>query len=318
MKFDVYEEVKEAKKIAISGHINPDGDCIGACLGMYFYLKKRLPKADIVVLLQSPDSSFRGIPGVDVISSSYEREEIFDVFLLLDTVSSRIGEAEKYFETAKKTINIDHHISNASGCGDVNFIVPTASAASELVYECILPEYMDATIAELLYMGIAHDTGVFKFSNTSPETLRIVAKLMEYGFDFSKLLDETFYEKTYLQNRIQGRIVLDSRLYFDGQVIVGSADRQLMEEFGATKNDFDGVVNQLRVTKGVICAVFLYEKNPGLFKVSMRSSSDEVNVATVATFFGGGGHMRAAGVDIPGNVKDIEEKILAEVKKQIG
>ena len=317
MTFDIYAEVKNANRIAISGHINPDGDCIGSSLALYFYLKKRMPDAEIVVFLEEPEAAFAHIPGADIIASDYNEEACFDAFIALDTTSDRMGKATPYFDAAKKTVNIDHHISNASGCGMVNYVEPEASATSEMVVQMIPKEYMDATIASLLYMGIAHDTGVFKYSNTTAKTLRLVAELLEYEFDFSKLLDETFYEKTFMQNRLLGRIVLDSELYYEDKVIVGQAPQALMDEFGAKKSDFSGVVEQLRVTRGVVCAVFLYQKAPGLFKVSMRSATDDVDVSKVAVAFGGGGHVRAAGVDMKGELSEIKQAILREIEKQL-
>lgn len=316
---NIYEEVKDYNSIAISGHIKPDGDCIGSCLGLFLYLKKRLPEKKITVFLQEPAYAFRNIPGREYVNSKfdYDEENPYEVFIALDTVPSRMGEAEPIFQKAKKTINIDHHISNANGSGMVNYVVPEASATAELVVDVVDFDYMDADIAELLYMGIAHDTGVFKYSNTSADTLRIVAKLMGYGFDFPKLIDETFYEKTYLQNKMQSLVVLDSKLYFNGRLIIGVADRAMMKQHGAEKNDFEGVVNQLRITSGVECAVFMYEKEPGIFKVSLRATSDLIDVAKVTMTFGGGGHVRAAGCDLEGPAEDIIAKLIAEIGKQL-
>jgi len=315
--FDIFEQVKNANTIAISGHVRPDGDCIGSCLGLYLYLKKRMPEARIKVYLEEPDASFKSIPSIGEIDSTFAPADDYDVFILLDTVPERLGDAQPFFDSAKKKINIDHHISNIDGAGDVNYIDPKAAATGMLVYNVIDKAYMDADIAALLYMAIAHDTGVFRFSNTSPDTLRVVADLLEFKFDFSKLLDQTFFEKTYLQNCTQGRIVLDSKLYYDGLVIVGCADASFMKQYGVTKNDFDGVVNQLMLTQNVEAAVFAYEKTPGCFKFSLRSCSDLVNVSQVCQQFGGGGHIRAAGFDFMGTFEEGIEKVLEAIGKQI-
>ena len=106
----------------------------------------------------------------------------------------------------------------------MNYVDPNASSASELVYDLMEENLMDATIAKAIYMGIAHDTGVFQYSNTTPQTLRTAAKLISYGFDFSRLIDETFYEKTYVQNQILGRALLESILFMDGRCIVSAID----------------------------------------------------------------------------------------------
>lgn len=318
-RIDIIQEVKDAASIGISGHIKPDGDCIGSTLALLLYLKKHFPDKVIKLYLQDPGHAFRNIPGREEIDASFEKPmaEAFDVFILLDTVPDRMGNAYPMYQEAKKTINIDHHISNENGAGMVNYVVPTASATAELVYDLMDKAYVDRDIATLIYLGISHDTGIFKFSNTSPKTMRIVAELLEYGFDFSKLIDETYYEKSWTQNKVMGQILLDSQMYYDGKVIVGAIDQNTMKAFGAGKGDFDGVVNQLRITAGVECAVFLYEKEPGLFKISMRASTDLVDVSVIATTFGGGGHVRASGFDCHGEKEAIITRLLEEIGKQV-
>ena len=226
-------------------------------------------------------------------------------------------EAEKYFDQAEKRINIDHHISNAKGSGDVNYVVPTASSASELVYDVIGDKSdIDADIAKALYIGIIHDTGVFQYSNTSPKTMKIAAELISYGFDFPELIDKTFYEKTYVQNQILGRALLESILFMDGKCIVSMIDKKTMAFYNADSHDLEGIVSQLRSTKGVVCAIFMYQTDTLEYKVSLRSNG-AVDVAKVASFFGGGGHVRAAGVTMQGTFYDIVNNLSAQIEKQL-
>lgn len=315
---NIYEEVREAKTIGISGHVRPDGDCVGSVMGLYLYLKKLCKDARIQVMIEEPADIFHCISGVSEISSDFQPvTEQFDVFIALDCEKSRLGEAEKFFDSAKKTVNIDHHISNATGCGDVNYVVPTASSASELVYQVMEDKSaIDEEIAKALYIGIIHDTGVFQYSNTSPQTLEIAAKLIAYGFDFPRLIDSTFYEKTFVQNRIMGQVLTESKLYLDSKCIVGVADIAMMERYRANTKDLDGIVSQLRNTKGVECALFLYEMKEKEYKASLRASGD-VDMAKVASCFGGGGHVKAAGVTMQGDVQEIIEKLIAEIAKQL-
>lgn len=312
---NIYEEVKDAEYIGISGHIKPDGDCIGSCLGMFLYIRKIFPEKKVYVYLEEPSWTFKDIPGYKSIRKSLKQDEVFDVFISLDTVPDRMGEATRYYNAAKKTINIDHHITNPDGKGMINYTVPGASSASELVYNLIPQDAFDKEIAEVLYMGIAHDTGVFRHSNVQPSTLRAAAKLLEYGFDAAKMLDTTFFEKTIEQNKAQGLIVIQSRLYNNNKIIVGSADENFMKENKVKKADFEGVVNQLLLTKGVCVAVFMYIKGDNLVKVSMRSKSDDYNVALVSAHFNGGGHVRAAGCDYTGTIEAAEKDIVAEITK---
>ena len=313
-----YEEVKDAKTIGISGHIRPDGDCVGSCMGLYLYLKKVCPAAAIQVMIERPADVFSCIRGIEEISSDFKPiTEKFDVYIALDSEKSRIGEAEKFFDQAEKRINIDHHISNAGGSGDVNYVVPTASSASELVYDVIGDKSaIDADIAKALYIGIIHDTGVFQYSNTSPKTMKIAAELISYGFDFPELIDKTFYEKTYVQNQILGRALLESILFMDGKCIVSMIDKKTMAFYNADSHDLEGIVSQLRSTKGVECAIFLYQTDTLEYKVSLRSNG-AVDVAKVASFFGGGGHVRAAGVTMQGTFYDIVNNLSAQIEKQL-
>lgn len=315
-KFQLLEECKLAKNIVIAGHIRPDGDCISSCLALYMYLKKRLPDANVKVILEDPSEIFRCIACFDQIESTYTAEGDVDVFFAIDCEKSRLGGTEELFVNAKKRINIDHHISNERGCGDVNYVVPGMSSTAELVYDLLDQQYIDEEIAKAIYIGIAHDTGIFRYSNTSPKTLRIAADLIAYGFDFPAILDATFYEKTYTQNQLLGRALLESIMFMDGKCIVSAINKKTLDFYNATPKDLEGIVNQLRIIKGVECAIFMYEIGNLAFKVSLRSCS-YVDVSKVATYFGGGGHVRAAGCIMNGTFYDVINNISKQIECQM-
>lgn len=313
----ILDEVKGAKSIAVTGHERPDGDCLGSCLAMTLYLKKEMPGTEVDVYLEEPGDSFSCMKGIDLIRDASQKEaqeRVYDVFIVLDCSKDRTGAAENIVDHAKKVINIDHHVSNP-GCGDVNYVKPQISSASELVFELVDEERLNADIAEDIYIGMMHDTGVMKYSNTTPSTMMIAGKLISFGFNFSKIIEETFYEKTYAQNLIMGRTVSESRLHLDGKCISGVVTRERMEEYGVTAKDLDGIINRLQNTKGVACSVFIYELDENRYKVSLRSD-ERVNASTVAQAFGGGGHVRAAGCTMEGSPDEIIEKVLKEVEKQ--
>lgn len=310
----ILDEVINAESIAISGHIRPDGDCVGSCLALYLYLKKTMPHAKISVFLEKPASIFSCIRGVNDIRDASDNQENYDAFIALDCNADRLGTAEPIYDRAGKKINIDHHISN-TGCGDVNYIFPEASSTSELIYELMDAAFLDVEIAKALYIGIIHDTGVFQYSNTSKKTLMIAAELISYGFDFPVLIEETFYEKTYVQNQILGRALLESILFQNGKCIVSTVDKKMMDFYGVQPSDLDGIVNQLRYTKGVECAIFIYEVQFQNYKVSMRSGG-QIDVSVIAQYFGGGGHKRAAGCTINGTVHDVINNLSIQIAKQ--
>jgi len=312
----ILEEVKGAKTIAISGHIRPDGDCVGSCMGLYLYLKKVLPDTEVKVFLEKPSDVFNCISGVEEICEADENDStVYDVFIVLDCSKERLGKAEHLFDLATKKINIDHHISN-SGCGDVNYIRSDASSASELVFELLGEDKLDQDIAKALYVGIIQDTGVFQFSNTLPATLQVAAKLITFGFNFPEIIESTFYEKTFVQNQILGRALLESILFMDGKCIVAVVSKKMMDFYGVNGKDLDGIINQMRNTKGVECAIFLYELETLTYKVSMRSGG-VVDVAKIAQFFGGGGHVRAAGCTMTGTPHDVINNLSAQIELQL-
>ncbi len=312
---NILEECKSAKTIGIGGHIRPDGDCVGSCMSLYLYLKKELPEAEIDVFLQKPADIFSCIEGVEEIHTDFVSEKQYDVFFALDCEKARLGDAEKFFDDAKKTVNIDHHISN-TGSGDLNYIVPDASSASELVYDLLEKDKINEAIAKAIYIGIIHDSGVFQYSNTSPKTLQTAAELIKFGFDFPKLIEETFYQKSYVQNQILGRALLESILFMHGRCVVSSVDKKTMDFYNVDSKDLDGIVNQLRNTKGVDCAVFMYETGVLEYKVSLRSN-EKVNVAKVAEYFGGGGHVRAAGCTMKGTFHDVINNLSLHIEEQL-
>lgn len=314
---NLLKELKGCKTIGITGHTKPDGDCVGAVMSMYLYLKKAMPLATIVPMIETPGAEFNVISCIDEINTDFSTDiDKFDAFIGLDcSTQDRYGDALGYFENAQKTIVVDHHVSN-DGFGDVSYIDPKASSTSELVFDLIEEKYLDIEIAKALYIGIIHDTGVLQYSCTSPKTLRIVARLLEFGFDFSKIIDETFYEKTRLQNEMLGRALVESIMFADGRCIVSKIDKKIMEFYGATPHDFEGIVSQLRYTKGVEVAIFMYELEPLEYKVSLRSRG-LVDVSKIAKFYNGGGHQRAAGCTVHGTFHDCVNNISDSIMIQL-
>lgn len=316
MKIKLPEIIKEAKTVAIAGHIRPDGDCVGSCVGLYLYIKKEFPDIKADVYLEDIPESFCILQGTDEIRHSCSEDKVYDLFLALDSGDTgRLGEAVKYFDTAKRTVCIDHHISNM-GYAQENFVEPQASSTSELVYDILDSGKITKEAAEALYMGIAHDTGVFQYSCTSSKTMRIAGELMDKGIAFTDILDKTYFEKSYLQHQILGRALLESIRVMNGRCIISGLRKRDIVFYGVTPKDLDGISAQLRNTAGVEVSIFLYESSVQEYKVSMRSKSF-VDVRTVAQFFGGGGHVRAAGCTMQGSMHDVVNNLTREIEKQM-
>lgn len=313
----ILNEINESKTIGIAGHVRPDGDCVGSCMALYLYLKKNLPATiQIDVYLEAIPKRFDMIKDINVIKQVNETNTVYDLFISLDSGSlDRLGMAETYFNQAKTTINIDHHISNTK-FGISNHVISDASSTCEVLFDLFDEDKIDQDIATALYLGIIHDTGVFKHSNTTKKTMNIAGKLIDKNVPFSKMIDETFYMKNYVQNQILGRCLLKSMLILDNKCIVSYLSKNEMELYGATSSDLDGVIDQLRVTEGIEVAIFLYELDFHEFKVSMRSNGI-VDVRKIATNYNGGGHIKAAGCTMRGTVHDVINGLTGYIECQL-
>ena len=301
--------------VGISGHVRPDGDCVGSTMAVYNYITTYHPEIEVDIYLESIPNVFRFLKNTDMIKEA-GADKVYDLFISLDCGDKeRLGTNAKYFDLAKHTLCIDHHASNQS-FAEENYIIPDASSTCELVFNMLDTDRITKEIAECLYTGIVHDTGVFQYSCTSAQTMNIVGILMEKGINYPKIVDDTFYTKTYNQNRILGYALLNSKLYLGGKVILTYLTKENLNEFGCTPKELDGIVNQLRITKDTVVAVFLYESEDGSYKASFRVNG-EFNVAEIACVFGGGGHIKAAGCNIFGPIEEVIERILAEIERRL-
>lgn len=313
---DLKSKLEGKQRIGIAGHVRPDGDCAGSTLAVYNYIKNNYPNTDVRLYLEPIPNIFKFLQRSKEIRSDYTDEIDFDLFIALDCSDlGRLGNAAKYFEHAKETLCIDHHVTNGAFATD-NYIFPKASSTCELVFELLEKEKITREIAECLYTGMVHDTGVFQYSCTSAKTMNIAGQLMEMGIDYPKIVDETFYTKTFNQNKILGQALLNSKLYLDGKVIASVISHQEMQDFDVLPKHLDGIVNQLRITKDVKVALFLYENEDGTFKGSLRVNG-EFDVAKIAAVFGGGGHVKAAGFSILGPAEEAISRVVAEIEKNI-
>lgn len=314
---DILKEIKEARSIGIAGHVRPDGDCVGSCMALYHYLKQNLAENKTIdVYLESVASRFQILKDTDLAKQVNESEIVYDLFISLDSGSiDRLGFASEYFSSASKTINIDHHISNTN-FGGINHVVANASSTCEVLFDLFDENKIDLKIAEALYLGIIHDTGVFKHSNTTEKTMNIAGKLISKGVPFSKMIDETLYLKNYVQNQILGRCLLESMLVLDGRCIVSVISKKMLQFYNATAADLDGIIDQLRVTQGIELAILLYETDIHEYKVSMRANGD-IDVRKIAAYFGGGGHIKAAGCTMQGSFHDVINNLTLHIEHQL-
>lgn len=307
--------LEQTGSVVILGHVRPDGDCLGSTLGLYHYIQTNYPAVRAAVYLEESSPKFGYLAGYDAILHETD-EERYELCICLDCGDEeRLGSFGVYLANASKSLCLDHHITNTRFC-EVNLVSENASSTCEILFEQLDEEKIDKAAAECLYTGLIHDTGVFKYSCTSARTMEIAGKLMAKGIDFGSIIDNSFYKKTYVQNQILGRALLESITFLDGKCIFSALRQSEMEFYGVNGKDMDGIIDQLRLTEGVEVAIFMYQTGPQEFKVSLRSQN-AVDVSRIASYFGGGGHVRAAGCTMSGRIHDVVNNLSLHIAKQL-
>ncbi|NLF83899.1 MAG: bifunctional oligoribonuclease/PAP phosphatase NrnA [Candidatus Gastranaerophilales bacterium] len=314
------KEIKKAKSIIIFHHIAPDGDSLGSALALRGIVKQ-LDNVEIVdnIITNYVPELYEYLPDVHALKKPDDTSlyESYDLGITVDCASKdRLGEAEGLFNNAKKTICIDHHPSN-KGFADINIIGTEASAAGELVYRLIEPlgAELNENMAVNLYTAILTDTGGFKFENTSAETLRICANLIEAGANPAEIYRRCYEIKSLAMVKLHARVIDRAITTEDNKIIYGVIKRKTFEELDATDDCIDGITEALRQVKGVEVAMVFKETLKKTTRVSFRSN--RINVCTIAGYFGGGGHKLAAGCLLEKKIDEAIEDVLSVVKKQL-
>ena len=316
MQDQIRKLLQEAKSIAILGHVRPDGDCVGSCLGLYHYITSNWKEYKVQIFLEEFDEKFFILNGAKDISHNLASKEKFDLAIACDVASiDRLGKAITIFENASHTLSIDHHLTNTN-YADTTYLCGGLSSTGEVLCQLFDFDLVNKDCASSIYMAIAHDTGIFKFSATTEETMKYVGKLLSKGIDQTKIIDETYNSKTYNQQRICGKVLMESELIEDGKIIIGTTLLRDLETYHLVSTDLDGIIDKLRIVKGVEVAVFIYEIEKDFYKVSMRSNG-KVAVSEIALSHGGGGHIWAAGCSIKGNLQDVISQIVRDIKKKL-
>jgi len=305
--------VEQNEHIYIMGHVNPDGDCVGATLALALLLEKQ--GSHVKVLLKDVPDTYEYLP-----LGRYVQEEVPNEVDLLITLDSgdrdRFGIYNELLSIAKTIVNIDHHISNPQ-YGDYNIVDGHMSSTCELLYTMMDDKSLcDKEIASCLYTGIIYDTGIFKHSNTTAHTHQVAGALIEYGINFSEIINTVFFYKSYKGLLVQKIAIERIEILEDNQISISYITVDDMKSLKAYKKHTESIVQMLNEIKGVRCAVFIYEIKSGIFKVSLRAK-DTIDVCAVAKAFGGGGHIKAAGCTIESDIEDVKSKLLYEIKKQL-
>lgn len=299
--------IERANKIVLSSHVNPDGDNVGSTLGLYHALKRT--NKDITILLDDdlPDN-LGMMKGLDLYQKPQDGQIIeCDLLIILDVDVDRIGKVKDVVKAP--ILNIDHHISNTK-VSDYCYVDADAAATAQIVYSLIKEMNWNITpeCATCIYTGLCSDTGFFRYSNTTPYTLRAAADLLEAGARPDKI-SEIFDARSFSSVKAAGKAIDTIELYHDGKIALMVIDKALKQSADNT----EGFVNFARNIRGVDVAVMIKYADDEVTRVSMRSKS--VNVSKIAQNIGGGGHIRAAGATVNKNLNDAKNIVLDAIIK---
>jgi phosphoesterase RecJ-like protein len=310
--------IKRHDNFVLTTHINPDGDALGSLMGLGLALLNAGKNA--VMIMPHPVSvAFQFMPGSRHIQKTVDLLARFDVGITLDcTDITRAGEeAQEVLQRAGKLLNIDHHISNQY-FGDLNVVDPQAAATGEIIYDLLLKAKMPITseIATNLYTAIITDTGSFQHQNTTAKCLRTAALLLDCGAAH-RVVQQHLYEQRSLESlRLLARGLESLSLNKEGTVAWMTISRDSLYSSGATVDDSEGLIDYVKSLKGVEVGIVFKEVNPSEIKVSFRSNN-YLDVNRLAAHFGGGGHERAAGCTINGELGDIEQIVIRKTEEQL-
>lgn len=304
--------IDRAESIAISAHINPDGDALGSALGLRKSLELYGKKAE-VIKISEVDNYLKFLPQLDHYKDP--SQDSYDLFIIVDCSEfDRIDKAVEICNKSKNTLVIDHH-EGGSIKTDLNIIHSDSPASCELIYEIIkrlnLP--MDKEIASLLYTGLITDTGRFLYSNVGRETFYTAAELFDYGADYEFIYKNLYQNKEIEKLKFENYIL--NKVEFEKPYALVGVSQKMCDDYGMQMGDSESIVNMLRDLKGIEVACLIKEYGEKEYKISLRSKQ-WLDVSEIARKNGGGGHIRAAGFSIfqesMEDAKDIMRKILKE------
>ncbi len=316
---DVLDALRRYDRVLIAAHARPDCDAMGSCLALAWALRS----IGVDALVFNEDGvpgylRFLSLPG-PVLTSVEQLPCEPQLIVVLDCGDrTRVGEALQPLMDRVPTVDIDHHLANPNFGTAANWVEPSASATGELVG--LIAEALRAplhgALGEALYVALSSDTGNFSYGNTTPGALRLTARLVEEGVDIASLREKLENNWTEAKLRLWGRLMGETRILEDGKLAAALITRGLLAETGASREDSEGFVEQLRRLSGVRVALLLREDEKDgtlLTKASLRSSGDD-NVRDTAARFGGGGHRNAAGATIPLDAEKSLDALLPSIR----
>ena len=310
----VIDAIKKYSKFLITSHISLEGDALGSELALASLLKK-LGRQAFIVNGDTTPSNLKFLPGEKKLYHRLIKPTFEAVFVVDCPNKHRVGPVITLLDDPKPIINIDHHIDNKK-FGKINWCDPGASSAGEMIYRLfeLTQTKLDKKDALNLYTAILTDTGCFRYSNTTSAALLISSELLKFGIEPAKI-----YARIYENNSVQELTCVTkiiSRMSFaaNNKIAWVKINKTEFKRIKGKQELLDKVFDFARSINTVKVVIVFSQPNSHLVKLSFRSKKP-IDVQKIALFFGGGGHKYASGCVIKGNIKEIEKRILKQVKR---
>lgn len=310
---EVIRVIRENQTFLIIGHLRPDGDCLGSCLGLMQGLLDLGKDVRFYTFGPVPDF-FSYLPLFDRIETTLP-EGPFDATLCVDT--SDPERVHTGFQTSGLFAVIDHHISNTR-FGTVNWVDGAASAAAEMIYLLLraIPVRVSPQIATCLYTGIMTDTGGFRFGNTKEMTFRVASDLVAHGANPALIAEKVWDSRSPATVKISALVLSTLKYEFDGRFVWNEVTQEMMRSTGDDEAEPEGLSSEMRSIKGVDVSVLFYETPEGYTRIGFRSRGDN-NVSAMAALLGGGGHKNASGAFIREPYEATRERALEIIRQYL-
>lgn len=318
------QAVLAAKTVFITAHVGPDGDTLGSMLGLKHMFEAHYPHLSTIhgVISGKLPDIYRFMPGIEDIRDVETASDILDQYDLAFSVDcgalERLGPAGAYFKSATQSINIDHHYSN-SLFGRINIMDFDAAASGEVVADIFaeLGKPLTEKAATALYVALMTDTGGFKYSNTNAKVFDLASKLCSAGANPELCYRYIYETRPLAQSLLHAKALTEARFNDDATLSWTVVTQAMMREFGAREEHVDGLVEELRRVDSVLIAAMFRENTHGITKVSLRSDTQDINVADILKTWGGGGHKMAAGASIERPPSEVAPEVLKALEQAI-
>lgn len=314
---EIADKLWSGDNFILVGHAIPDGDCIGSLIGLYLGLLSAGKKCHMILGDPVPQI-YRYLQGTDKIKMPVEELEESIIIYLDCSDAERVGEkVSGSLNKAQCTISIDHHYTN-DYFADLNLVDGEAAATAEIIFLLLdtMKIPLDKDIASALYAGIVMDTGRFSYSNTTGQTMRIAAALLDTGLDRDSIRINLFESRPREEIQLLREALQSLEFSSDGRIAWMTLSYEQLTNMNAQEVYPEDIINYTRMIAGVEVGLLFREINPGIVKIGFRSKN-KVDVSAIAAQWGGGGHRQAAGARQSGPLAEVKKLVITSVRDVI-